>query len=77
LAEKCKHHEICGRDALPGTEDGLCILHSTDQEKDKEAFRQALEKHTTVSCDFRYIVFPISKKMFSSLKHIFLKKSLL
>lgn len=42
----CKHHEICGRDALGGPEgDALCILHSEDPEKDKKAFWVAFEEH--------------------------------
>lgn len=42
---KCEHHEICGRDADENTGDGLCILHSRNPEKDKEAFDRALVEH--------------------------------
>jgi hypothetical protein len=41
----CKHHDICGRDALHGAEDDLCILHSESPKKDKNACDDPLEGH--------------------------------
>jgi len=41
----CKYHEICGLDALEGTGEDLCILHSKNPEKDRRAFDEALAEH--------------------------------
>ncbi len=61
----CKHHQICGRDANPNTEDGLCILHSPNPEKDKTAFDNALTEHCNPDGpnkankdNFSFFVFP-------------------
>lgn len=52
----CKHHEICGRDALQG--ECLCILHSQNPDKDKNAFDEALVDHREKKGDdFRKFVF--------------------
>ena len=40
---QCRHHEICGRDALEG--DDACILHSYNLQKDKKSFDTALDEH--------------------------------
>ena len=58
----CKHHEICGREALGGPEgDELCILHSENPQKDREAFREAFEEHVSRHAPprFSFVVFPI------------------
>ena len=55
----CKHYQICGRDALGGRGDPLCILHSHNQEKDKKAFDEALAEHRKEKGDhFDHFVFP-------------------
>jgi hypothetical protein len=48
---KCRHHEICGRDALEGTGEGLCILHSRNTGKDTEAFSGAFIEHVLTTSD--------------------------
>jgi uncharacterized protein YjbI with pentapeptide repeats len=56
---KCRYHEICGREAIG--EDELCILHSKDPDKDKEAFAEALTKHCKEKRhNFSRFVFPES-----------------
>ena len=56
---QCKHYEICGRDALEGTGEGLCILHSNNLEKDTKAFDEALAEHRKEKGeDFTRFVFP-------------------
>jgi hypothetical protein len=40
----CEHSDVCGRDALD-EHDGKCILHSENPDKDKGAFKEALEEH--------------------------------
>ncbi|MGO9121128.1 MAG: hypothetical protein ACLQPD_26385 [Desulfomonilaceae bacterium] len=56
---ECKHHKICGLDALEGSGEELCILHSHNPEKDKNAFDAALAEHRKQNGDnFRYFVFP-------------------
>ncbi len=56
---ECKHYKICRRNAEENTEEGLCILHSRDPEKDEEAFEQALASHREENGDnFQHFVFP-------------------
>ena len=62
---KCKHHEICGRDADESAGDGLCILHSRNPDKDETAFDKALAEHRNPDGpnkankdNFSYFVFP-------------------
>ncbi len=56
---KCKHHDVCRRDADPNMGDGLCILHSAAAGKGKKAFDKALEVHRKENGDnFSYFVFP-------------------
>ncbi len=53
----CKHHEICGLDALEGEE--YCIIHSHNPDKDKTAFYEALTEHRKEKGDrFYHFVFP-------------------
>lgn len=55
---QCQLHVMCGREALDA-EEGLCILHSNDPEKDKESFKEALAEHRNKGeDDFSYFVFP-------------------
>ncbi len=55
----CKHHEVCGLSDEAGLEESLCILHSKDPEKDKQAFAAALDAHCKKnSGDFTLVVFP-------------------
>jgi uncharacterized protein YjbI with pentapeptide repeats len=55
----CKHFEVCGLYADADPEASLCILHSEDPEKDKQAFGEALETHRRERGDnFRFFVFP-------------------
>ena len=50
---KCQHFQICGLYA------GLCILHSQDPDKDKQAFAHALAQHRKNKGDtFQWVVFP-------------------
>lgn len=54
----CEHSDVCGRDVLEG-HDGRCILHSTDSEKDVEAFKRALKEHREEhGPNFGRMVFP-------------------
>ena len=56
---KCQYHEICGRDALEGSGEHLCILHSRNPDKDKTAFYEALTEHRKEKGDrFDHFVFP-------------------
>jgi|GEM_PF-3888090 len=56
---KCKLFEVCGLNADADPEAGLCILHSKDPGKDKNAFAKALERHQKEKGDrFSWIVFP-------------------
>ena len=56
---QCKYFEICGLSDDANPKDGLCILHSTDAQKDKKAFREAFEAHrTNKGDDFYCFVFP-------------------
>jgi uncharacterized protein YjbI with pentapeptide repeats len=53
---QCKHYKICGLDVNPGED--LCVLHSQDPEKDKDAFEQALAAHRGKNGDnFEHFVF--------------------
>ena len=54
----CRHHEICGLDALEGAGEGLCILHSQDPNKDKNLFDNALAEHGARTNDLSRVVFP-------------------
>ena len=59
MTQKCEHHEICGLDIEADPEKGLCILHSKDPSKDRNAFQKALDKHRKKKGDdFQRIVFP-------------------
>jgi hypothetical protein len=52
----CKHHEICGLDALEGEEN--CILHCRNPDKDKTAFYEALTEYRKEKGDcFDHFVF--------------------
>jgi uncharacterized protein YjbI with pentapeptide repeats len=56
---ECKHYKICRRDAEENTEEGLCILHSQDPEKNKEEFDKALAAHRENNeHNFKCFVFP-------------------
>jgi uncharacterized protein YjbI with pentapeptide repeats len=56
---KCNHYDICGRDALEGTGEDLCVLHSHNSDKDKTAFYEALTEHRKEKGDrFDHFVFP-------------------
>lgn len=56
---QCKHYEICGRDALEETEEGLCILHSRIDGRDKKDFKEAFDKYRKAKGDnFDRFVFP-------------------
>lgn len=56
---KCKYYEVCGRNADKNTGDGLCVIHSANPEKSKDAFGKALAQHRKKNGDkFRSIVFP-------------------
>jgi uncharacterized protein YjbI with pentapeptide repeats len=55
----CEHYEICGRDAVKGVEENLCVLHSENPGKDKKAFNEALDEHRNEKgTDFSRFVFP-------------------
>lgn len=58
----CNHHEICGLtdEADPAT--GMCILHSKDPGKDKQAFGVALEAHRKSKGD-RFVLFVFPENM--------------
>jgi uncharacterized protein YjbI with pentapeptide repeats len=58
--KQCKHFEVChlAAETDQGAED-LCILHSKENNKSKEAFAKALEAHRKVRGDnFEFFVFP-------------------
>lgn len=56
---KCRHYEVCGREAGENAEDDLCILHSHDPAKDKQDFEKALAAHRVQNGhNFRFFVFP-------------------
>jgi uncharacterized protein YjbI with pentapeptide repeats len=56
----CEYHdEICHIDADENLDDGYCILHSDNPEKEQVAFEQALATHEKeYGHDYRYFVFP-------------------
>ena len=57
--QNCKHSEVCDLYADADPEANLCILHSENPEKDKQAFAEALEKHRQEKGDnFRFFCFP-------------------
>jgi hypothetical protein len=59
LMANCKHFEICGLSDDADPKEGLCILHSRDPQKDKKAFREALDANRKVRGNyFVYIFFP-------------------
>jgi uncharacterized protein YjbI with pentapeptide repeats len=54
---KCQHYNICGSNAADSEE--LCILHSTNPNKDKKAFAEKFEQYRKYHGDnFAYFVFP-------------------
>jgi uncharacterized protein YjbI with pentapeptide repeats len=57
---QCKHYKICRRDAEENSEEGLCILHSQDPEKNKGEFDKALAAHLDGDNghNFKCFVFP-------------------
>ena len=68
----CKHFDICGLEAIDP--EGLCILHSKDPQKDKEAFQKELhDRLNEKNYDFRLFYFPEGTCGFSN--RIFEKKA--
>jgi uncharacterized protein YjbI with pentapeptide repeats len=56
---RCSHATVCHRSAEVEAASPVCILHSTDAEKDVDAFREALAAHRDQrGDDFSYVVFP-------------------
>ena len=56
---RCKHYKICQREREALYENGFCILHSEDPDKDQEAFNKALKEHRRfIGDNFRFMVFP-------------------
>ncbi len=56
---KCAHHDICGREAEENDGEHLCILHSKDPNKDKDAFERAFDEHyKQKGRNFAYFGFP-------------------
>jgi uncharacterized protein YjbI with pentapeptide repeats len=56
---QCKYYDICGLDALEDTEEGRCILHSENPEKNITAFGAALAEHRKRRpVTFSHFVFP-------------------
>ncbi|MHC4309768.1 MAG: pentapeptide repeat-containing protein [Planctomycetota bacterium] len=55
--DKCKHYDTCG--LYGSAEEGLCILHSKNPEKDEQEFAVALSKHREEKGDnFSHFIFP-------------------
>ncbi len=59
LMKRCKHYNVCGLDADADPSASLCILHSADPNKDKQAFSSALDAHQKEhGANFSRFVFP-------------------
>lgn len=57
--KECKHFNICGLKVDADVENGMCILHSTNPNKDKQDFDRVLSEHRNSKRNrFDYVVFP-------------------
>ena len=58
--DQCKYFKVCNLNADKGSNgENLCILHSTDENKDVKEFAKALETHRETRGDnFEHFVFP-------------------
>ena len=55
----CKYHDICGLPDDADHESQLCVLHSQNRTKDRQAFAKALDTHRKDKGDyFQLMVFP-------------------
>ena len=55
---QCKHFDVCGLEGEAVGEDGCCVLHSPDLEKDQADFNEALKQHQEAKGhNYRHVVF--------------------